>query len=601
MKHGPKHQPKHRLIHRGVLGMALSAGLLSGLGIALAPTQAEAFCGFYVAGADASLYNDATMVVMMRDGTRTVLAMQNDYQGPPEDFALVVPVPVVLQEGDVKTLSPELFAHIDQLAAPRLVEYWEQDPCDRPYEDARKSGIVYNMEPPNAPAPGSGVTVEAQFEVGEYEVVILSAKDATGLETWLHDNHYNIPDGAEPLLQPYIESGMKFFVAKVDIDKVKFVDSPNGPRAQLSPLRFGYDSESFSLPIRLGLINAHGPQDLLIHILAPTQRYRAANYPNVTIPTNLVVEDHVRDHFGEFYVSLFDHTLAETPGAVVTEYAWSAGNCDPCPTPTLNFDELVALGADEMPSFAQFFDEDGELRSKERTLRWQLADKFTLTRLHTRYDAENLGEDLVFEATPELLGGRGMPRNGLLDPELTETGDGDGYSAFQARYAILHSWDQKLSCDDPDWDQWGGRPGAPWPPTPTVARDLAFAPRDGSLASFVGSAAHATLALAEEVEDDAAVQKQNRTKFENLAKAGESKTKGCSCSTEGSGELWELQGLLGLGLLGLGLSTRRLRTQNPSGAPSETPNETPTRSSRRARFVPSAIVATQNHRHDQPS
>ena len=40
--------------------------------------SAEAFCGFYVGGADAKLYNNATMVVLMREGTRTVLSMQNN-------------------------------------------------------------------------------------------------------------------------------------------------------------------------------------------------------------------------------------------------------------------------------------------------------------------------------------------------------------------------------------------------------------------------------------------------------------------------------------------------------------------------------------------
>ena len=30
-------------------------------------------------------------------GTRTVLSMQNSYAGPPENFAMVVPVPVVLK------------------------------------------------------------------------------------------------------------------------------------------------------------------------------------------------------------------------------------------------------------------------------------------------------------------------------------------------------------------------------------------------------------------------------------------------------------------------------------------------------------------------
>src|SRR5580658_8555263 len=95
-------------------------------------TDARAFCGFYVSGADARLTNNATQVVLMRDGTRTVLSMQNGYQGPPQDFAMVIPVPVVLQKENVKTLERGVFDRIDKLTAPRLVEYWEQDPGPRP-------------------------------------------------------------------------------------------------------------------------------------------------------------------------------------------------------------------------------------------------------------------------------------------------------------------------------------------------------------------------------------------------------------------------------------------------------------------------------------
>src|SRR5215831_17723785 len=89
--------------------------------------DASAFCGFYVSGADARLTNNATQVVLMRDGQRTVLSMQNGYQGPPQDFAMVVPVPVVLHKENVKTLARDVFDRVDQLTAPRLVEYWEQD------------------------------------------------------------------------------------------------------------------------------------------------------------------------------------------------------------------------------------------------------------------------------------------------------------------------------------------------------------------------------------------------------------------------------------------------------------------------------------------
>ena len=67
----------------------------------LASPAAHAFCGFFVSGADRKLYNDATFVVLARLGEQTTLSMQNSYQGPPEDFAMVVPVPVVLHSKKV--------------------------------------------------------------------------------------------------------------------------------------------------------------------------------------------------------------------------------------------------------------------------------------------------------------------------------------------------------------------------------------------------------------------------------------------------------------------------------------------------------------------
>ena len=270
-------------MRRFAILMALSTALL-------VPSAAHAFCGFYVNGAGGEMFNDATQVTLMRMGTRTVLSMQNNYKGPPEAFALVIPVPVVLQKEDVKTLTKEVFAKVDTMGAPRLVEYWEQDPCQPDYglDDMVAGGA---MPPPMmAPEPEAakelGVTIEAQFVVGEYQIVILSATDSAGLDTWLRSEKYQIPAGAEPLLRPYVAAGSKFFVAKVDPTKVKFADG----RADLSPLRFHYDADEFSLPIRLGLANSSGTQDLIVNILAPNQRYEVANYKNVTIPTNLDVK-----------------------------------------------------------------------------------------------------------------------------------------------------------------------------------------------------------------------------------------------------------------------------------------------------------------------
>jgi hypothetical protein len=313
------------------------------------PGRAAAFCGFYVSGADAKLFNNATQVVMMRDGTRTVLSMQNNYEGPPEAFAMVVPVPVVLQKENVKTLPKDVFAKVDQMTAPRLVEYWEQDPCGGSdyygFGGLGLSGIGSGGGGARAAAgPSLGVTVEAKFDVGEYEIVILSAKDSSGLDTWLKQEKYKIPNGAEPYLRPYVAAGSKFFVARVDATRVTFEKG----QAQLSPLRFHYDSTEFSLPVRLGLINSSGTQDLIVNILAK-ERYEAANYPSVTIPTNLDLAEGSKDHFGRFYAALYDRTLEKNPKAVVTEYSWDASSCDPCPGPTLSQADFATLGADALP------------------------------------------------------------------------------------------------------------------------------------------------------------------------------------------------------------------------------------------------------------
>ena len=82
-----------------------------------------------MAGAGKDLYNSASQVAITRVGDRTTISMENDYDGEPDEFALVVPVPVVLKEEDVKTIKPTLFDRLDAFTAPRLVEYYEQGSC----------------------------------------------------------------------------------------------------------------------------------------------------------------------------------------------------------------------------------------------------------------------------------------------------------------------------------------------------------------------------------------------------------------------------------------------------------------------------------------
>jgi hypothetical protein len=448
--------------------------LLAALALPMLPAPVLAFCGFFVSGADAELYNDATQVALMRKGTRTVMTLSNNYRGPTEDFAMVIPVPTVLQEQQVKTLSADVFKHVDQLSAPRLVEYWEQDPCyvAPVYDDEMvKSVRMKVQESGSAPAEDNdlGVTIEAQFQVGEYKIVILSANDSSGLDTWLRQEHYKIPAGAGEALAPYVKSGMKFFVAKVDIKKVH--RDAKGT-VVLSPLRFDYDSPDLRLPVRLGLLNAKGAQDLIVYVLNPKDRFEAANYKNVFIPSNLEVLDEVRKSFGAFYVQLFDAALAKAGGkAIVTEYAWQTSGCDPCPVPPLTPADLYTLGGDVLglaPGSAP------NPNAKRGQPFFGQASSWVLTRLHTRYSKETLSEDIVFRPAGPVTGGRGwagknQEKAGEAVPASTNN--------FQGRYIIRHYWEGKISCLNPQWNRWGGPPNGGGK-TLQMASDLANAPRD---------------------------------------------------------------------------------------------------------------------------
>jgi hypothetical protein len=462
----------------------------------LLPVDAQAFCGFFVAGSDAKLTNNASQAVLVRQGNKTTLTLSNNYKGPPENFAMVVPVPVVLQKEDVKTLDPHVFDRVDSLSAPRLVEYWEQDPC-RPEPDYRRMPMAAGgARMKGAAAPRSsaelGVTVEAQFTVGEYEIVILSAKESSGLETWLRQNRYTIPAGAAGALAPYVRDQSKFFVAKVDIQKVK--RDAHG-LVVLSPLRFRYEANELRLPVRLGLLNAPDPcapndkacisdkQDLIVYVLHKDSRFEAANYRNVFIPTNLEVADQVRDHFPSFYAQLFDETLAPLKGkAVVTEYAWQTTSCDPCPTPPLTASDLYTLGVDPPggaePQPTPAPQPTPSPRMSRRPGPWFGGGfaSWVLTRMHVRYDKTTLGEDLIFREARPVVGGRAQ-WNGQND---NQNDSADAQPApvnnFQARYIIRHYWTGPVSCPNPRYGQWGGPPDGGTPP-PRAAKGLALAPR----------------------------------------------------------------------------------------------------------------------------
>lgn len=354
--------------------------------------SALAFCGFYVAKADSKLYNKASQVVIAHKDNRTVLTMANDYQGDVKDFAMVVPVPTVLKKEQVQVGKPSIIERLDAFSAPRLVEYFDEDPCAPVYYDrALESAPVMSAPAPQAMKRSNsnlGVTVEAQFNVGEYDIVILSARESRGLERWLRGNGYKIPRGAKRLLRPYIRQQMKFFVAKVNLDKF----DENGYQ-KLRPLQIAYESPKFMLPIRLGMVNSTSEQDLIAYILSPKGQAELTNYRTVKVPSNVNIPLYVKQEFGDFYKSMFQTSYTKEDKKVAfLEYAWDMGNCDPCSANPLNREELKDAGV-------FWLDDNSSNEFVPPNFRRFPSNNVFITRLHVRYTRDKFPEDLMFQET----------------------------------------------------------------------------------------------------------------------------------------------------------------------------------------------------------
>ena len=373
--------------------LALAALLLA--------APAQAFCGFYVARADGELFNKASMVVYTRVNETSVITMSSDYRGDPAEFAMIVPTPKVLERSQVTTVPSATVAHLDRYTAPRLVEYFEEDPCAPVVLEEPVVAEAYDGGPTRKErldgARALGVKIEREFAVGSYDIQMLSARQSDGLAEFLRGEGYKLPDGAEAALQGYITMGMKFFVARVNLSR-----HAAGAVQELEPLQLTFRSKDFMLPIQLGKLNGDGPQDLIVLALTRKGRTVLTNYMTKDIPSDIEVPVFVGQVFPQFYRAMFDKA-AGTDGAFL-EYAWDMSWCDPCADDPLSHAEFRQLGVDWV-------------RKSEAA-----TPNVFVTRLHIRYSQSSFFEDLKFAVT-------------------------DNRENFQGRYILNHPFEGEITCE----------------------------------------------------------------------------------------------------------------------------------------------------------
>jgi hypothetical protein len=215
------------------------------------------------------------------------------------------------------------------------------------------------------------------------------------------------------VLKPYIQSKMKFFVVKVNEAEKKKL-----PGDFLRPIQISFNSPKFMLPIRLGMANSDGDQDMIVYAFTKTGRIECANYRTVSLPTGKNIPLFVQNNFSNFYTNLFQHQWhMEGRSVAMLEYAWdiSPGNylkCDPCVAAVPATRDLLQAGVWWIDPIGKGTDNEDK----------DYSDHVYFTRLHVRYNRRDFPQDLVFQETSN-----------------TEN--------FQARYVITHPATGDFNCE----------------------------------------------------------------------------------------------------------------------------------------------------------
>ena len=471
-------------------------------------TTAWAFPGVLVGVTPRPPQVSTTELVVMQQGGLSVVTLSVDYLGPFERFALLVLVPRDVERQRLKTVKHEFIARLEQLTAPRVFEFWEQDPCvPGPAQQAWQEHVrVKNrgfltpdvMPPRDAHYPVSNelsIPAAPVFKEteNEFSYQLLRPKSSAELQRWLEKRGYRIVPGTlEPLIDR-LESDVQILVAEVAVDRAELID---GEHLQLGGIR--YWSRRPLLPIleSLGRENLGPQHDLFVYTLHREHRFQPAHQKHLFAPTNLKVTAALGARVGLLYNTLFERLLSRAPGAAVTEFVGPSEECgEPCSNAPLELRELLTFGGDVLEATLPHdervpHDErlpkqrppsapasalaaapagsapgaapppDREQRETEQRLAAKRAllarQRYVVTRLHLRGSAKTPLTDLELAGTDaHQSGGYGVPRG--PNAELPRGVRPSPTSRYQVRFHAEHPWQGALPCAKPERFRWGKR------------------------------------------------------------------------------------------------------------------------------------------------
>ena len=306
-----------------------------------APATAQACGGFFCTNVPVDQAAER-IIFAVNDGEGTIDAyVQINYQGAPDAFAWIVPVP---NTPKLDVANMPMLRDLDRLTQPVFIA--------PPLDDACRNRLPVPMAAAAATsAPAGGVTVFDQGSVGPFNYAVIGSEDPGALVGWLRENKYQITTAMEPFIDVYVKEKMQFLAMKLQ---------PNKQVRDIQPVKMTYKAVQPMIPLRLTAVAATPNMVVLTWILSKTQA-APENYGVVTVPDSDIV---FTGFGGNNYFTLVSQRLNDFKGrAFITEFAG----------PTTN------------------------LRANDADLRGLLGRYPYLTRVYTRISPEQMTVDPMFK------------------------------------------------------------------------------------------------------------------------------------------------------------------------------------------------------------
>ncbi len=230
------------------------------LGALLAPAVASACGGFFCNASPVD--QTAERIIFVQEDAETVTSyVEINYQGEPDGFAWVVPVPAV---PELDVWHGQAFDALDMATQPVFNTPWF---CGFDLDnDGAGDPSVEEQE--------GGVDVLARERVGPFDTATIQSEDPRALVEWLRVNDYRITPAMEPFIELYTREGMKFLAMKL---------APGEDTDAIRPIKMTYAAAGPAVPLRLTAVAAQLEMGVKVWVLGEG-RYGPSNVPDVEVP-----------------------------------------------------------------------------------------------------------------------------------------------------------------------------------------------------------------------------------------------------------------------------------------------------------------------------